>query len=250
MKISLITVSYNAEKTIEKTIKSVLDQDYYNIQYIVIDGDSEDGTMNIINKYKNEIAIIKSEKDSGMYDGINKGIALATGQIIGIINADDIFASRYILSEVAAAFFRNECAESLIGDVRFVNGDGKTVRYYSARKWSPSQFVWGFMPPHPSFYCKRELFAKWGVYRTDFDIAADYELLIRFLKVNKVQYCYLPQLMVQMSLGGKSTKNFKSTLKINREIKKALHLNGLYTNTIMLYSKYFKKIFEFIKLKS
>lgn len=242
-------MSYNAEKTIEKTIKSVLNQDYCNVEYIVIDGDSEDGTMSIVNKYSNKIAIVKSEKDNGMYDGINKGIALATGEIVGILNADDIFASRHILSEVASVFIRNEDAESLIGDIAFVNGEGKQIRYYSASKWSPTQFVWGFMPPHPSFYCKRQLFAKWGGYRTDLDIAADYELLIRFFKVNEVQYCYLPKLMVQMSLGGKSTKNFKSTIKINQEIKKACRLNKLNTNYLMLYSKYFSKIFEFVNLR-
>jgi glycosyltransferase involved in cell wall biosynthesis len=249
LKISLITVAYNAEKTIEKTIQSVLNQDYCDIEYILIDGDSGDGTMGIVNKYRNKIAVIISEKDNGMYDGINKGIALATGEIVGILNADDIFANCHILSEVASVFIRNGDAESLIGDIAFLNGEGKPIRYYSARKWRPSKFVWGFMPPHPSFYCKRELFTQFGNYRTDFEIAADFELLIRFLKVNDVPFFYLPMLMVKMSIGGKSTKNFNSTIKINQEIKKACSLNNLDTNYFMLYSKYLWKLFEFVNLR-
>ncbi len=246
MKISLITVSYNAEKTIEKTIQSVLAQDYADVEYILIDGASTDGTMEIVKRYADRISIVRSEKDAGMYDGINKGIALASGDVVGILNADDVFATKYILSEVAKTFLENKNAQALIGDIAFVNGNGKQLRYYSAQRWTPAKFVWGFMPPHPSFYCKRELFTKLGAYRIDFDIAADYELLIRFLKVNKVNYVYLPQLMVEMSMGGKSTKNFKSNLKINQEIKKACGLNDLYTNYAMLYSKYFRKLGEFL----
>jgi glycosyltransferase involved in cell wall biosynthesis len=246
MKISLITVSYNAEKTIEKTIQSVLSQDYPNIEYIVIDGLSKDGTMQIVNRYKEKIAIVKSEKDKGMYDGINKGIKLATGDIVGILNADDVFATNDILSQVASAFNSNTKIDAVIGDIAFYNEAGKQVRYYSSAKWHPNKFVWGFMPAHPTFYCKRELFNQIGGYRTDFDIAADYELLIRYLKLNNCSYLYLPLLMVKMNLGGKSTQGWKSTKKINEEILRACQLNGLKSNYMMLYSKYIRKVFEFL----
>jgi glycosyltransferase involved in cell wall biosynthesis len=246
MKISLITVSYNAERTIEKTIQSVLNQDYPNVEYIVIDGLSKDGTMQIVNRYKDKIAIVKSEKDKGMYDGINKGIGLATGEIVGILNADDVFATNDILSQVASAFNLNTKIDAVIGDIAFYNEVGKQVRYYSSAKWNPNKFVWGFMPAHPTFYCKRELFNQIGGYRIDFDIAADYELLIRFLKVNNCSYLYLPLLMVKMNLGGKSTQGWKSTKKINEEILRACQLNGLKSNYIMLYSKYMRKVFELL----
>lgn len=244
MKISLITVSYNAEKTIEKTIQSVLNQDYADVEYIVIDGLSKDGTMEIVNRYKDKIAVVKSEKDKGMYDGINKGIGIATGDIIGILNADDVFATNDILSQIAKAFHSNTKTEAVIGDIAFCNEVGKQVRYYSSAKWHPNKFVWGFMPAHPSFYCKRKLFAEWGAYRTDFDIAADYELLIRYLKVQACTFQYLPILMVKMNLGGKSTQGWRSTITINQEILRACKLNGLRTNYLMLYSKYLRKVFE------
>jgi glycosyltransferase involved in cell wall biosynthesis len=246
MKISLITVCYNTEKTIERAIQSVLSQDYADVEYIIMDGLSKDSTMDIINKYKNEIGVIVSKKDNGMYDALNKGIELASGDIIGILNADDIFANKDILSKVAAAFV-DQTTDAIIGDIAFVNDSGKIGRYYSAKKWNPNKFVWGFMPPHPSFYCRKEFFTKLGGYRTDFDIAADYELLIRFLKKHHLKYKYLPLLMVLMNKGGKSTNGLKSNVIINQEIKYACTLNNLKTNYLMLYSKYFSKIFEYAR---
>jgi glycosyltransferase involved in cell wall biosynthesis len=211
----------------------------------VIDGLSKDNTMTIVNKYTAHIAVVRSEKDKGMYDGINKGIALASGDIVGILNADDVFASESILSEVALAFGKEQGVDAIIGDIAFINELGNQTRYYSSEKWHPGRFIWGFMPAHPTFYCRRSKFKELGGYRIDFDIAADYELLIRYFKINKISYNYLPLLMVKMNLGGKSTKNFWSTLKINHEIKKACHLNGLNTNYAMLYSKYLRKVFEY-----
>lgn len=249
MKISLITVCFNAEKTIESTIQSVINQDYAFIEYIIIDGLSRDKTMEIVKKYKNKISVIRSEKDKGMYDGINKGIQLATGDVVGILNADDTFASTTILSSVAAEFKKKPHINCVIGDISFVNSLGKIIRYYSSSSWHPNRFVWGFMPAHPAFYCKKDNFKKFGGYRTDFDIAADYELLIRFLKINKLTFSYIPLLMVNMKMGGKSTKNISSTIIINEEIKRACEINGLYTNYFMLYSKYLLKVFE-LKIKN
>lgn len=246
MKISIITVCYNAGKTIEKTIQSVLSQTYENIEYIIIDGISTDNTLEIIKKYRHNISTLVSEKDQGMYDALNKGITLATGDIVGILNADDVFASNNIVTEIGNSF-KNSDADAIIADVAFINKGGDIIRSYSAKHWNLEKFVWGFMPPHPSFYCKRELFSRLGYYRSDFQIAADYELLIRFIYKSKIKYIYLPLLMVLMNVGGKSTNGIKSNIVINKEIKYACQLNGLKTNYLKLYSKYFIKIFEFLR---
>lgn len=249
IKISIITVCYNAEKTINKTIESVLNQDYLNIEYILIDGQSKDKTMEIVNQYKNNIDIIVSEPDMGMYDAINKGIKLATGDILGIINADDQFADTNIVSSIVSTFKLNTQLEAIIADIVFVDNNDIIIRRYSSKNWNPEKFIWGFMPPHPSFYCKRELFYKLGFYRTDFEIAADFELLIRFIKLYNLNYTYIPLVIVKMKLGGKSTKGISSTIKINSEIKLACEINNLKTNYFLLYLKYFFKLKEFIKLK-
>jgi glycosyltransferase involved in cell wall biosynthesis len=239
-------VCYNAEKTIERTIKSVLSQDYNNIEYILIDGFSTDSTMNIVTKYHKDIDIVKSEKDNGIYDAINKGILLATGQIIGLLNADDELFDFNVITKVAKVFNNTPNLESVIGDIVFQSDSNKIIRKYSARRWSVNLFSWGFMPPHPSFYCKRENFIKYGLYNTSFKIAADFDLLIRFLKINKISFNYIPLTIVKMKLGGVSTKGFSSFITINKEIYQVCKLNGLKTNYFKLLSKYFVKIFEFI----
>jgi len=246
LKISIITVCYNAGKTIEKTIQSVLSQTYENIEYIIIDGMSKDNTLEIIKKYRHKISKLVSEKDQGMYDALNKGVSLATGDIVGILNADDVFASNNIVTEIGNSF-KNSDVDAIIADVAFINKGGNIIRSYSSKHWNPNKFVWGFMPPHPSFYCKRALFSRLGYYRSDFQIAADYELLIRFIYKSKIKYIYLPLLLVLMNVGGKSTNGIKSNIVINKEIKYACELNGLKTNYLKLYSKYFIKIFEFLR---
>ena len=249
MKVSIITVCYNAEKTIEQTIQSVLSQTYLDVEYIVIDGFSVDRTIEIIDKYESKIAKIISEKDMGMYDALNKGIQAAKGDIVGILNADDRFARNDIIEKIADYFKKNPETDCVIGDIAFVakNNTEKISRYYSSAKFKPTKFAWGFMPAHPTFYCKREYFKKLGGYKIDFDIASDYELLIRFLKIHQLRYGYLNLLMVFMSKGGKSTRGLKSTIKINREIKRACKMNGIYTNYFMLYSKYIFKVLEYCK---
>lgn len=244
MKITVITVTYNSKNTIEETIKSVISQNYQDIEYIIIDGLSTDGTIKLINKYKNSISKFISEPDNGMYDAINKGIKLSTGEVIGILNSDDVFANSNILNLVVDSFNNNK-VDSIIGDVAFVKNK-KIKRKISSLNWSPKKFVKGYAPPHPSFYCKKDIFIKNGYYRTDFEICADYELLIRFLKIQNISYYYLDTIMVLMSLGGKSTSGVASTIKINKEIVKACKINGLKTNYLKLYIRYFKKIFEFI----
>ncbi len=246
MKISIITVCYNSEKTIRRTINSVIKQDYCNIEYIIIDGYSNDNTLNIINEYKENISKIVSEKDHGIYDAINKGIELATGEIVGILNSDDSFYNNHVVSKIADGFEINNNLESVIGDIVFINNSGSIHRRYKSTNWKPNKFAWGMMPPHPTFYCKKLIYKKFGFYRTDFKIAADYELMMRFLLVNKVSYQYLPMIFVKMTLGGASTKNIKSKIKINKEVFYACKINKIKTNIFKIYTKYFIKMFEFI----
>ncbi len=246
MKISIITVCFNSENTIRKTIESVLNQDYDNIEYIIVDGCSKDNTLNIINEFSFGIYKLISENDSGIYDAINKGILSATGDIVGILNSDDEFYDQNTLSNIAAEFKENPALDSVIGDIIFLNDKGKIHRNYSAKKWTPNKFAWGIMPPHPTFYCKRQNFIKLGLYRLDFEIAADYELLIRFLLINNLSYEYVPKILVKMNLGGISTKNLSSNFKINNEVLRACKINNVNTNIFKLYTKYFYKLKELI----
>lgn len=246
LKVSVITVCYNSEKTIKKTIESVLEQDYFNFEYIVIDGCSKDNTLNIINEYSDKISKIISEKDNGIYDAINKGIKLSTGDVVGILNSDDVFYDNKVISNIAIAFTSNNNLDSVIGDIVFLNNKAQIHRKFNASNWNPLKFAWGMMPPHPTFYCKKNLFYKYGYYRTDFKIAADYELMMRFLLVNNISYMYLSLVFVKMSLGGASTKNLRSKLLINKEVLHACKLNKIKTNIFKISTKYFFKVFELI----
>ncbi|TRX50236.1 glycosyltransferase [Fulvivirga sp. M361] len=246
MKVSIITVCYNSEQVLQDAINSVSDQDYDNIEYIVIDGGSSDNTVSIIERNSDKIKVWISEPDEGIYDAMNKGITLATGDVVGILNSDDVYTHNAIISQVVQAFTSD--TDSVIGDIFFVSPGNleRVVRTYSSSHWSPVKFVWGFMPPHPSFFVRKKYYDKLGVYKIDYKIASDYELLIRFLAVNKLNYKYLPIEMVKMRTGGASTKNWKSNTVLNKEIIRACRENGLKTNYLMVYSKYFKKVFELI----
>ncbi|MDR1543304.1 MAG: glycosyltransferase [Prevotellaceae bacterium] len=257
MKISIITVCYNSETTILSTIQSVLAQTYNDIEYIIVDGGSTDRTLETIknsfqsspDNYRDNFQLV-SERDNGMYDAMNKGIQLASGEIIGILNSDDFYNYPDCLEKIAAAFEDNT-VDTCFADVRFVKPENaaKTVRYYSSAKFSPALFRWGFMPAHPSFFARKVCFEKAGYYKTDYKIAADYELLIRFLYTNKFTYKYIPLDIIKMRTGGKSTKSLKSNYILNREIVRGCRENGIYTNMFLLGFKYFIKIFELIKTK-
>jgi glycosyltransferase involved in cell wall biosynthesis len=245
MLISIITVCFNSAKTIENTIKSVIFQDYKNIEYIIIDGGSNDETIEIIEKYKKSIDIFNSEKDNGLYDALNKGISLASGEVVGILNSDDELYSNSIISEIANCFL-NKKIDMLWGDVQFVNKSNEIVRIYKSNIFKPNRFKFGIMPAHPSFYCRKKLFNLNGLYRTDLLIASDFELLLRFIKKDS-NYFYLNKIIVNMKTGGVSTRGISSTLTIIKEIKKSCDLNKIQTNYFFLLIKYPFKIFEFFK---
>lgn len=250
LKVSIITVSYNNSKTISDTINSVSNQSYPNIEYIVIDGNSNDGSTNLIRSFLPKISIFISEPDKGIYDAINKGIKLATGDIVGILHSDDFFYNNLVVEKIARAFEENEI-DSVFGDVQFVDPvqTSKIVRYFSSKKFSPAKFRFGYLPPHPSFYVRRELYEKLGYYKTDYVISADFELLLRFMLINKITYKYLEMPFVTMRTGGISNRSIRSKLILNREIAKACKENGVKTNYLFIYLKYFTKIFEFFGKK-
>lgn len=246
MVISLITVCYNSANTITKTLQSVKDQTFLNIEYIVVDGNSKDNTLELVNGFPN-ISKVISEPDKGMYDALNKGIKLASGDYIGILNADDVLHTQNTIKELTDEIKKDEL-DLYYGDIRFIHPDNlnKTIRYYSAKNWDPSKFKWGYMPPHPSVYIKKEIFEIYGDYKLDYKISADYELLVRFIHKNNVSCRYIPQLMVDMMPGGISNKSIYSRYLLNKEIVKACADNGIQTNLLMLALKYFSKMFEYL----
>ncbi|MBS1541760.1 MAG: glycosyltransferase [Bacteroidetes bacterium] len=245
MKISILTVSFNSARTIQSTFDSIRTQTYRDIEYIVVDGNSTDGTGKLIEANQDIISKKMIEADQGIYDAMNKAIGLASGEVVGILNSDDFYADETILSQVMDVF-KDDSVDAVFGDLVFVDpaNTSKVVRTYSSALWNPKKFAWGFMPAHPTFFVRRKYYEQYGVFKTDYKIAADYELLIRFLAVHQLKYQYLPMKMVVMRKGGVSSKNLKSNIILNQEIMRACRENGIYTNAVMVYSKYFRKLFE------
>jgi glycosyltransferase involved in cell wall biosynthesis len=246
MIISIITVCYNSVKTIENTIQSVLKQDYKYIEYIIVDGESKDGTIDIINKYKTKIDKIVIGKDEGIYDALNKGIRCSSGKYIGILHSDDQFYSFRTISSIIEYLRINSFPDSVIGNVKFINSKKIEIRSYSSTNWMLWMFFIGIMPPHPSYFAKREIFEKYGAYKTDYEISADFELMLRHLYVNRISYLKLPLTTTLMNMGGTSTSGIKSTIQINKEIKKAFSNNSIRTSYILIYSKYLFRVSEFL----
>ena len=250
MKISLITATFNSRSTLCDTIKSVLAQSYQEIEYIVVDGLSKDGTVDIIKGYepyfKGRMKWI-SEKDNGLYDAINKGIRIATGDVVGILNSDDFFTSTTIVEKVAKSFTTE--VDAVYGDVHFVraNNLNRSIRYYSSKIFRTALMKLGFLPAHPPFYCRKSCFDEYGLYKIDFKIAADFDLLLRFIYVHRISLKYLPLDMVTMRIGGVSTNGLQSHCCIMREHLRAFRENGVRSNILLLFLRYFYKLIEFVR---
>ena len=246
MKVSIITACYNSEKTIKDTIDSVLSQTYKDIEYIIIDGNSTDKTKEIVLSYSNHIKFI-SEPDNGIYDAINIGIKISNGDIVGILNSDDFFPNINVVNKIVTSFLTDYNNIDLIfGDISFVNNNNKIIRHYSAKNFTNKLFRFGMMPPHPSVYIKREIYLQYGFYKTYYKIASDFELLLRYLVVNKLRYLYVNHTIVYMRFGGVSNNSFKNRLLLNQEIFKACKSNKLFSNYIFIYSKYIIRASEYI----
>lgn len=237
-KISVITVCFNSQETIRDTIESVLLQDYENVEYIIIDGGSNDSTLEIIREYGNRIDILVSEKDEGIYDAMNKGIRLASGDFVGILNSDDVYSSKSVLSKIASAIARNPDVDAVYGDLVYVDRSNleKIVRSYKAHGFKPWKMRFGFMLPHPTFYAHRSLFSDHGFYKTDYRVAADFELLSRFISKN-VKLLRIPETLVKMRDGGISSTGFWWRVHQNFEIVRACRGNGIYTNIVLVSLK-------------
>lgn len=244
MKVSLITVCFNSQKTIESTILSVINQCYENIEYIIVDGGSIDNTISIIKKYENFISKFISEPDFGLYDALNKGILLSTGNLIGILNSDDVFYSSDTISDIVKFHKKNDIDAS-IGDIVQLNNKGKIIRLYTSRDWLPRKLISGFMPPHPSIFIKKEIFNKNGIYRTDLKICSDYEIIVRFFLKKNISWMYSDIITTKMLVGGISSSGFSSYFKISKEIEKALSFNGYRFSKFKIWLRIFKKISDF-----
>jgi glycosyltransferase involved in cell wall biosynthesis len=238
LKVSIITVSFNSAKTIADTIESVLSQDFSQIEYIIVDGGSSDGTVEIIKQYQDRINHWVSEKDRGMYDAMNKGIALATGDVIGILNSDDVYINTHVVSELIE-LMQAKRAQVVFADLILVDQDHpqKVLRYYDSSYFHPNKFKYGWMPAHPTVFVKRELYEAVGKFSTTYQIAADYEMLIRILAIQRARYAYLPKPIVRMRSGGASTASLSRNWILNQEIVRACKENGIYSNMAMLLLK-------------
>lgn len=228
MKVSIITVTYNSAQFLEDCILSVINQTYKNIEYIIIDGKSTDNTLSIIKKYENKIHKWISETDKGMYDAINKGMAMSTGDVIGILNSDDIFDNNDVINDIVLAFQQSN-ADSIYGDLEYVDPDNtsKIYRIWKGNPYKSSLFLRGWMPAHPTFYFKRELFEKYGGYENHFYTAADYELMARYLYMHKASAYYLPKLIVKMRRGGQSNSDLRTRFRANRRDYLAMKKNKI-----------------------
>ncbi|MBE7170998.1 MAG: glycosyltransferase [Williamsia sp.] len=247
MKVSIITTTFNSAATVASTLESVQSQTHPSIEHIIVDGASSDETLSIVRSFPH-VARLVSEPDKGLYDAINKGIRISTGDIIGILNSDDFFPDNRVVEKIVQAF-DHPGTEAIIGDIAFIRPGNlkKVIRLYSAKKFSPAKFAYGYMPPHPSFYARKELYDTYGLYKQDYKIAADYELLMRFIYRHKISYRYINQVLVYMRTGGISNKSWRSRYVLNKEIIRACKENGVQTNMAVLSVKYINKIFEYIK---
>lgn len=248
MKVTVITVCFNSSNKIESAIQSVLRQSYYDIEYIVVDGGSDDGTLNILELFEDSIAVMVSEPDKGIYDAMNKGVELASGDLVTFLNADDVFAHSSVVSNAVRAFEDDRELDVVYGDVQFFDQD-KLVRHYSSKRFKPWKLRFGWMPPHPGSFARSELYEEFGQFNLGYKISADYDMFVRWLLVGKRKSRRIDDVLVHMSIGGVSTSSLCARLTLNREIVKACRGNGVYTNICFLSFKIPFKLMELVVSK-
>lgn len=248
MKISIITVVFNNEATISTAIESVLNQTYQAIEYIIIDGKSTDGTMKIVNHYTSSIAKIISEPDKGIYDAMNKGIQLATGEVIGILNSDDVYADNNVLHTVMNEF-RDASVDVIYGDLVYVkNNDlNQVVRKWKSESYYKNFFEDGHVPPHPSLFIRKKVYDKVGGFNQAMRLAADYEFMLRLFKLHTFKSKYINRLFVKMRLGGATNGSLKNIINGNKEILRAWQINNLKAPLLLMPKRMFKRLTQFIK---
>lgn len=245
LKLSLVTVVYNAQDTIRQCIQSVISQNYPHLEYIIIDGGSTDNTLAIIQEYREHIHILVSEPDQGIYDAMNKGIRLATGDVVGMLNADDHFTDDHVLQSVARVFAQQD-AEIVYGDMDVIDQHRRVIRKWRSGEYNRNSFKLGFMPPHPTFYCRRNLFDQFDFYSLDHGSAADYELMLRLMYRHQVKAYHLKHVMVNMRAGGISSKNLNNRVKAWQFDLLAMRQNKLPFPMLTLVLKPLRKIIQFL----
>jgi glycosyltransferase involved in cell wall biosynthesis len=246
MLVSIITVCYNSKATISAAIQSVIDQDYKNIEYVIIDGGSTDGTLDIIRCYENNVSVMVSEKDDGIYDAMNKGLRMSTGSIIGILNSDDFFPKSDVISKVVESFSESK-TDIIFGNVVFVEQDNifKKVRKINPNNFKPWKLRFGWMPPHPATFIKRTIYDGFGIYNKNYKSGADYEFFVRVLLRQSQQYMHINKDLVHMRLGGTTTSGMSSYWRTSLEMVRSLRENGYWANIIIILArlpiKYFRE---------
>ena len=248
MKISVITVCYNSALTIKDTLESVALQRYKDFEHLIIDGGSKDGTLEIIRAWKGHPVRLISESDEGIYDAMNKGIKLATGDVVAFLNADDFYKDADVLARVARVM-QAEQLDALYGDVEFFRPGQQDIvaRRYNSGRFTAGRLGWGWMPAHPALFVRRALFERYGVFRTDYRIAGDFEFIARVFKHPELRHRHLPESLVRMQLGGVSTSGWRATLQLNREMMRACRSNSIPTNWVKMLLRYPFKALEFFR---
>jgi glycosyltransferase involved in cell wall biosynthesis len=248
VKVSIVTVSYNSSETIRDTIESVLSQDYDDIEYLIVDGGSTDTTLDIVREYGDRIDVVVSEPDQGIYDAMNKGIRAATGDMVGMLNSDDFYADNSAVRNLIECM-ENAGADTVFADLVIVNASDtkRVIRYYDSSKFRPERLRYGWMPAHPTFFVKRELYKRYGGFSLDYKIAADFEMVVRLLCVAGASYAYLPAVVIKMRIGGASTRGLKSSWVLNREIVRACRINGIKTSLPRVLLKVPAKLLEYLR---
>jgi glycosyltransferase involved in cell wall biosynthesis len=248
MRISVVTAAFRAGETIGDTLRSVADQSWPDVEHIVVDGGSTDGTVGLVDRGLRPGGSFSSEPDQGLYDAMNKGIARATGDVIGILNADDVYAGPDSLAQVAAAFEANG-TDAVLGDIGFFRPEApdRIFRRYNSGRFRPERLGWGWMPAHPAMFLTSDAYRRTGFYRTDYRIASDFEFIARAFGKMGLSYFYLPEIIVRMRSGGVSTAGAVSTLTIQREVLRACRENGIRSNHLKLASRYPLKLLEYLR---
>ncbi|MBG6187865.1 glycosyltransferase family 2 protein [Flavobacterium sp. CAN_S2] len=248
MKISIITVVYNNEKTITQAMQSVLSQTYNDIEYVIIDGSSKDNTVNLINNYKENLGYFISEKDSGLYDAMNKGIRACTGDVIGILNSDDLYQDSTVIASVMEQFIADPELDILYADLVYVKRDdtNKVVRRWRTKSYYDSFFENANVPPHPALFVKNKVYEKVGMFDLQYKLAADYELMLRMFKKHQFKSKYFNKLVIKMRLGGATNQSFANIVSQNKEVLKAWKNNGLQAPFYLMPLRLFKRLAQFI----
>lgn len=249
MKISVITVCFNSAQSLERSLQSVVKQDWPVIEHIVIDGGSSDATKEILERFSSRLAYLVSEPDDGIYDAMNKGLTHSTGDIICFLNADDQYASANVLSKVVS-WMEKFNLDALMGDVGFFHekNSERIVRRYRSERFHPSQLAWGWMPAHPALFLRKEVVQRVGLFKTDYRIAGDFEFIVRTFHGHALRYQHFPEVLVNMQTGGISTSGLLAKIRLNQEVLRACRENGVQTNMLKILSKYPAKILEMLNL--